>query len=63
VANQACSSGAVKINGKQAKAGSKVAIGDILEIQLGERVRKYEVLEIMDTVTKAQSAEMYKEIS
>ncbi len=63
VANQACATGAVKINGKEAKPGSKVAVGDVLEIRLGERVRKYEILEIMDTAAKSQASELYKEIS
>ena len=62
VANQACSSGAVKINGKEAKPGSKIAPGDIIEIQLGAKIRKYEVLETPETAGKEQAAGMYREL-
>lgn len=62
VANQACSSGAVKINGKEAKPGSKTSPGDIIEIKLGEKERKYEVLEVAGTAGKQQAAGMYREL-
>lgn len=62
VANQACSAGAVKINGNAAKPGSKITPGDTIEIELGVRVRKYEVLSVPETVTKEQAQTMYKEL-
>ena len=62
VANQACAAGAVRINGKEAKPGTAVKTGDILEIELGTKIRKYEVLFTADTVTKDQAPEMYKEL-
>ena len=62
VANQACAAGAVKINGNVAKPGSKTEVGDIIEIELGGRAKKYEVLEIAETVTKEKASGMYKEL-
>ena len=63
VANQACSVGAIKINGKEAKPGSKVKIGDFIKVELGVKPREYEVLMIAETVTKEQAQEMYRQIS
>ena len=37
VANEACDNGRISVNGKVAKAGYEVKIGDRIEITLGER--------------------------
>lgn len=63
VANQACAAGAIKINGKDAKPGTKVNVGDKIAIELGSKVREYEVLIIADTMTKDGASDMYKQIS
>ena len=39
VANDACDGGHVCINGKPAKPGAEVKIGDVIEIRFGERVQ------------------------
>ncbi len=62
VANQACAAGAIIINGKQAKPGSKVNLGDIIEIELGTKIRKYEVAGVSEIASKEQASDMYKEI-
>ena len=46
VANEACDAGRVLVNGKIARASYDVKQGDILEIQLGSRSVKAEVLEV-----------------
>ena len=38
VANEACDSGRVQINGKIAKASTDVKIGDIIEIAFGNKM-------------------------
>ena len=38
VANEACDAGRVFVNGKPARASYDVKVGDLLELQLGERV-------------------------
>ncbi|MBR2289436.1 MAG: RNA-binding S4 domain-containing protein [Clostridia bacterium] len=46
VANEACDSGRIKVNGKTAKASLEVKQGDIVEIQFGDKVSKFEILQI-----------------
>ena len=60
VANEACDSGRVSINGKPARASYDVKIGDIMEISFGERIVKAEILNINETVKKEQATLMYK---
>ncbi len=62
VANEACDNGRVSINGKVAKAGAEVKVGDKIEIALGTRVLAVEVLQVMETVRKDDALAMYKEI-
>lgn len=60
VANDACDSGRVMVNGKQAKAGTKVKIGDIIEIQFGNKTVKAEILKIADTTKKEEAKDMFR---
>ncbi|MEF9941731.1 MAG: RNA-binding S4 domain-containing protein [Lachnospiraceae bacterium] len=60
VANEACDAGRVLINGAVAKASTKVKVGDTIEIQLGNRAVKVEVLDIQDTTKKEEAKELYK---
>lgn len=60
VANEACSAGRVSVNGKVAKAGTEVKVGDIIEIGFGTRSVKVEVLEIADTSRKEEAAQLYR---
>lgn len=60
VANEACSGGRVSINGKVAKPGAEVHVGDQLEIRFGNRMGRYEIVSIQEHVRKEGAAEMYK---
>lgn len=60
VANEACDAGRVMINGKVAKASVNVKVGDIIEIQFGEKTVKVEVLDIQETMKKEVAAELYR---
>ena len=60
VANEACSGGRVSLNGKVAKPGAEVRIGDVMTIRFGERIGKYEILSIAETVRKEGAADMYR---
>ena len=60
VANEACDAGRVFVNGKQARASYDVKEGDILEIKLGERTLKAEVLSVLEYVKKEQASDMYR---
>lgn len=60
VANEACDAGRVTVNGKPAKAGADVKIGDIIEIRFGNTTTRAEVLSLAETVRKEEAAELYK---
>ncbi len=62
VANEACDGGRVSLNGKTAKAGSEVKPGDIIEVALGHRSLKVEVLSVSETAAKADAPAMYREL-
>ncbi len=62
VANEACDAGRVLVNGKQARASYDVKPGDMLEIQLGERVLKAEVLSVVEYAKKEQASDLYRMI-
>ncbi len=60
LANEACDSGRVLLNGKTAKAGAEVKIGDVIELHMGEKVLQFEVVSITEHVMKNEAADMYK---
>ena len=62
VANEACDAGRVSINGKPAKAGADVKVGDVIEIRFGTREVKVEVTSVQETVKKEEAKEMYKDL-
>ena len=63
VANEACSGGPVTLNGKVAKPGAEVKVGDIMTIRFGDKLGQYEILSIQETVRKDSASEMYRIIS
>ena len=60
VANDACSGGRVSLNGRMAKPGADVKIDDVLEIRFGNRVGRYRVLGVPETVRKDGAADLYE---
>ena len=63
VANEACDKGRVMINDKIVKASAEVKQGDIISIQMGERLLKVEVLDPETThVTKENAPLMYRQL-
>jgi ribosomal 50S subunit-recycling heat shock protein len=60
VANEACDAGRVSVGGKIVKASYEVKPGDVLEIRFGEKVSRYEVLQVEDNVRKNDAALMYR---
>lgn len=63
VANEACDNSRVSANGRPVKASYDVKVGDVLELQFGERVVRVEVLAVTEHVAKADAGAMYKELS
>ena len=60
VANEACDSGRVSINGKTAKASVDVKVGDVIEIHFGDKIVKVMVTDIIETTKKDDAKDMYK---
>mgnify|MGYP005772614013 CR=1 FL=1 len=62
VANEACDAGRVFVNGKPARASYDVKVGDVMEIHLGERVLKAEVLSVTEYAKKEEASSLYRMI-
>ncbi len=46
VANDACDSGRISVNGKVVKASYEVKEGDIVEIGFGDKTSKFQIIDI-----------------
>ena len=62
VAKEACDQGRIEINGKQAKAGTEVSVGDKVEINFGNNTVNIEVLELLEHVPKDKAEDLYKQL-
>ena len=60
VANEACDKGRIIVNGRQAKASYDVKVGDVIELQFGEKTVRAEVLNVAEHVRKEGAGELYK---
>ncbi|MBQ8160766.1 MAG: RNA-binding S4 domain-containing protein [Clostridia bacterium] len=63
VANEACAGGRVTLNGKVAKPGAEVKAGDIMTIRFGDKLGRYEILQVQETVRKENAGDMFKILS
>ncbi len=62
VANEACDTERVTVNGRVARASYEVKVGDRISMRFGERTLTVEVLSTQEAVGKAAAVEMYREI-
>jgi len=62
VANELCDAKHVNVNGKAARASLEIKTGDIIEIQMGQSLSKYEVLSVSEHATKEAAALMFKQL-
>lgn len=62
VANDACDTEHVSVNGKKAKASYDVKIGDVVEITFGEKTLKFRVTDIKEHVAKDEASSLYEVI-
>lgn len=60
VANDACDTEHVIVNGKRAKASYDVKENDIIEITFGERTLTIRVLDVKEHVGKAEASSLYE---
>ena len=63
VANEACDTQRVSVNGREAKAYYQVKVGDIIEIAIGSRSLKVKVLSVPEHVSKQEASLLYSEIT
>jgi ribosomal 50S subunit-recycling heat shock protein len=63
IANEACDSERIAVNGRAAKAGYQVKVGDIIEIMFGTRTLKVEVTDVSENAKKADASSMYRQIA
>ena len=62
IANEACDAGRVLVNGKPARASYEVKEDDVIEIQLGQRPLKVQVVSVPESPRKEEAAQNYKVI-
>ncbi len=60
VAKEACELGRVEVNGKTAKPGLELKIGDEIKITFGNNVLKVRVAAMPETVRKDDAEKMYE---
>ena len=63
VANEACDTSRITVNGKIAKASYNVKLGDLITVTFGTKNLTVKVLEIKETTKKTESQGMYEIIS
>ena len=62
VANEACDSERISVNGRNAKASYDVKTGDIIEVTFGQRTLKIRVLDVKEFTAKADASSLYEVI-
>lgn len=60
IANEACDAGKISVGGKVVRASYDVKVGDIVEIKFGERITKFRVLDVKETVSKDAASSLYE---
>lgn len=63
VANDACDTERITVNGKTAKASYNVKLGDLITVTFGNKSVTVRVLDIKDTTKKTECAGMYEVVS
>ena len=63
VANDACDSERISVNGKAAKASHNVKLGDLITVYFGQKSVTVRVLDIRETTKKSESVGMYEVVS
>ncbi len=62
VANDACDTAHVSVNGRPAKASYDVKTGDVIEVTFGQRTLKVRVLDVKEFTAKADASSLYEVI-
>lgn len=62
LAKELSDEGRVKVNGRVAKAGVDLSVGDNVEIQFGRKILTFEVVQLEAHAKKEEAERMYKVI-
>ena len=62
VANDACDTEHVSVNGRPAKASYDVKVGDVIEVTFGQRTLKVRVLDVKEFTAKTEASSLYEVI-
>ena len=62
VANDACDTARIAVNGRVVKASYNVKVGDIIEVSFGQRTLKVRVTDVREIVGKDSAGELYEVI-
>jgi len=60
VAGNACKAGRVTVNGRDAKAGKQIDVGDEVTIEFGSGILKFRILKVCETISKDDASTMYE---
>ena len=60
VAQQACDGGNVDVNGKPAKPGHQLKLGDMVCVHFASGDLTFKVLQLKETVKKEETSQMYE---
>ena len=63
VANEACDSSYVRVNGRVVKASYDVKPGEVVEVSFGSRTTAFRVLSVDEPKKKDDAAAMYEVVS
>lgn len=63
VANEACDAEKIIVNGKKARASYDVKVGDVIEINMGQKTLKVRVEKVIEYVTKETASDLYQIVS
>ena len=60
IANEACDTGRISINGKLQKASYDVKVGDVISIHFGEKLVEARVLSVKEPIRKDEAEELFE---
>ena len=63
VAKEVADKGRIQINGELAKSSSTLKVGDVLQIQFGNKTLEVKVLALQDSTKKEDASKMYEILS
>ncbi len=60
VANELCDAGHVSVNGKVQRASYDVKENDVIEVKMGEKLIRVQVVSVLEYTKKENAGDMYK---